>query len=205
MTGRAVGPQSQYDSRMLNGFIPIIQFGTYRSHIPALAIHQQLFYPVDGNHLCVIIEQQQKLPFRKGSAVIVDAGIIEFSFIRNHADSGMFSDFLVIGTYFLRRAVIFHNDNFIIFIGGFIQYRRNTPAQILIMILIGNENGHFGKTGQLILNAENCLKSPCAGNFKMIHAASTQMIGHSPSGGFNTVQLGADIRCHAGFMGTPVI
>ncbi len=220
VSGGSVGSQTDDNTGMLNGFIAVIQLGTHGTHILSLGIHQKLLHPVHRDDLRVIIEKQDIISAGEGHSQIIHCGVIKFPFINNNCYLAIFTaknilpvriligiaqQLAVIPADFLRGAVVLHNDNLIIIVGGFLPNGADTPAQILRVILVGDDHGHLGRTDNLIADAENRLKGSCSGNPEILKAVLPQMLRYCSLCRLNGIGLCINPGSHTARMTSPII
>ena len=102
---------------MLDRIILIIHSRTDCTYITSHTVAKKFFQAVIVDDLCIIVQKENILTFRKRCTIIIDCGIVELSVPVNNMcfRVGCFQ-FLVICKGLIICTVVFHNDVFVVLI-----------------------------------------------------------------------------------------
>ena len=205
MPGRPVSTQTNDNARVLNRIVRVIELCSYRGHVRPLGVHQKLLHPLPCDDLHVVIQQKHIFSIRKGDAKIIDAGIVEVSLILHNPNLRIMLQRLVIIKNLFRLAVILHDDNFVILIGGFIDDRFHAAGQIFHMILIRDHNRDQRTLQKRVTDPEYGRKSSCA-FYLRVHAIDVHnVIVDGPLGRVHRIGFRIDVLSYRRLMRSPVI
>ena len=205
MARRPVGAETDDNACVLNGIVRIVKLTADCSHIRPLGVHQKLLHPVTGDDLHIIVQEQHILAVGKAYAEIVDFGVVELALVLDNPDLRIVLQGLIVIKDLFCLAVILHNDNLVILIGGLIHDRLHAAGQVLHMILVGNHNGNKRPLQKRITDPENGRERPGALHLDVHAIYVLDMVVYRALGSVHRIGFRVDVLSHACLMGTPVI
>ena len=206
-----VGGQGQVakaDACMLDGVVRVQQLDAHAAHALLLGIHDHLLEPARGDHLGIIVEQQQVFAGRFLGAKVVQGAVVEAGALpvqHPQVVRVLLLQLFVEAEGAVLLAVVLDDEDLKVRIGGLAVDGIHAGAQICPMVAAGDQDAHLAGLCDGVVGLVEARGVGDHGHVIHRHAHALVVGTQGLHGGFQTVHLGRNVACHAGGAGAPVI
>ena len=154
---------------MLDRVVGVVELRAHRTHVGALAVAEQFPQKVVGQHLNVVVEQQQVLALGKRRAEVVDGREVERALVVDDAAVGKAAgQCLVIGKRCRVSGVVLDDDDLKIVVARAFVQARQAAVQVVNVVFTGDQYADLRVAGQLVPHLK------CAGRVGHGHGVARQ-------------------------------